>query len=177
MRLRVIFTLCVLSLVTSAFAGVKEFNQGKLFLTPQFAYYSYAPNLGVSVEYAVTDNIGIGGSCMFAFWSDDFINAKISQTLITPSVEGYYHFTNIQAEKLDLFAGLSIGYSIFSWKWKYGDSTWSDAGSSGIYLSPILGARYYLAKNLIFCFKTHYSALGSWSGIGGEFGLTFLLSK
>jgi len=177
MKSRFIFVLCILSLVTSVFAGEQEFSKGKLFLTPQFAYYSYAPNLGLSVEYAVTDNIGIGGSCMFAFWSDEFLDVKISETLITPSAEAYYHFTNIQAEKLDFFAGLSVGYSIFSWSWDIGDTTWSDAGSSGLFLSPILGARYYLSKKLALCLKGHYSVLGSWTGIGGEIGLTFMLSK
>lgn len=177
MKHQIIIVLCVLVMATTAFAGEQEFSKGKLFLTPQFAYYSYAPNLGVSVEYAVTDNIGIGGSFMLAFWSDDFAGIKISESLITPSVEAYYHFTKIQAEKFDLFAGLSIGYSIFSWSWDIGDSKWSDAGSSGIYLSPILGARYYLSKKLALCLKSHYSALGSWTGIGGEFGLTFMLRK
>lgn len=177
MKSRFIFVLCILLLVTSVFAGEQEFSKGKVFLTPQFALYSFAPSLGVSVEYALTENIGIGASGMFAFWSDNYSGVKISQSLITPSAEAYYHFTNIQAEKLDFFAGLSVGYSIFSWSWDIGDTEWSDAGSSGIFISPILGARYYLSKKLAICLKGHYSVVGSWTGIGGEIGLTFVLSK
>ena len=174
---RVIIVLFTVLMVSSVFAGEKEFGKGQLFLTPQAAYYSYAPNLGVSVEYALTENIGIGGSLMFAFWSAEAFDVKISESLITPSLEAYYHFTEIAAKKLDLFAGLSVGYSIYSYSWDISGYEWSDAGSSGLYLSPILGIRYYLTQKLAICLKSHFSALGDWSGIGGELGLTFRLGK
>ncbi len=177
MKTRFIIVLSILFMVSSAFAGEKEFGKGQLFLTPQFAYYSYAPNFGVSLEYGLTGNIGIGGSLMLAFWSDEAFDIKISESLITPSFDVYYHFTKVEVEKLDLFAGLSVGYSIYSYSFDIGGIEWSDAGSSGIYLSPVFGARYYLTPKLSISLRSHYSALGDWSGVGGELGLTFRLSK
>lgn len=177
MKTRFIIVLSILVMVSSAFAGEKKFGKGQLFLTPQFAYYSYAPNFGVSLEYGLTENIGVGGSLMLAFWSDDAFDIKISETLITPSFEVNYHFTKVEVEKLDLFAGLSVGYSIYSHSFDIWGMEWSDKGSSGIYLSPILGVRYYFTPKLAISLRSHYSALGDWSGAGGELGLTFRLSK
>jgi hypothetical protein len=174
---RVIIVLFIVLMVSSVFAGEKEFRKGQLFLTPQAAYYYYAPNLGVSVEYAVTENIGIGGSFMLASWSAEAFDVKISESLITPSLEAYYHFKKIAAKKLDLFAGLSVGYSIYSYSWDISGIEWIDAGSSGLYLSPILGIRYYLTSKLAISLRSHYSALGDWSGMGGELGLSFKVSK
>ncbi|NIM13264.1 MAG: outer membrane beta-barrel protein [Candidatus Aminicenantes bacterium] len=175
MKTRFIIVLSILVMVSSAFAGEKEFGKGQLFLTPQFAYYSYAPNFGVSLEYGLTQNIGIGGSLLFAFWSDEAFDVKISESLITPSFDIYYHFTKVEVEKLDLFAGLSVGYSIYSYSFDIGGFEWNDAGSSNIYLSPILGIKYYLTSKLAISLRSHYSALGDWSGMGGELGLSFRL--
>lgn len=174
---RVIIVLFIVSMVSSVFAGEKEFGKGQLFLTPQAAYYSYAPNLGVSVEYALTENIGIGGSIMLAFWSAGGGVNKFSESLITPSIDAYYHFIKVQVEKLDLFAGLSVGYSIYSLSVGIESTEYNDAGSSGIYLSPILGIRYYLTPKLALSLRSHYSALGDWSGMGGELGISFKVSK
>lgn len=174
---RVFIVLFIVLMVSSVFAGEKEFGKGQLFLTPQATYYSYAPNLGVSVEYALTENIGIGGSLMLAFWSTGGGNSKVSESLITPSFEVYYHLTQIPIEKFDIFGCLSVGYSIYSWSWDLGDVEWGDKGSSNLYLSPIMGTRYYLTSKLAICLKFQYSALGNWTGIGGVLGLTFRLGK
>jgi hypothetical protein len=100
---------------------------------------------------------------------------KISQTMITPSVEGYYHFTTIDVDKLDIYAGLSLGYSIYSWSWDGPGGGWADAGSSDLYLSPFVGGRYFLNKKLAINLKFIYSAIGDWGGAGGVIGLTIRL--
>jgi len=177
MKLKICVVLCMFFLGTLGFAGEQEFHKGNLFVTPQFAYYSYAPNFGVGLEYAVTNNIGVGGSVMVAFWSDSFGIYKVSETLITPAFEVYYHFTKLNAPKLDLFAGVGIGYSAYSWSWDLGDIEWKDEGSSSVYFSPILGIRYYLNKKIAVSLKTHYSSVGDWTGMGGELGIAFKLGR
>lgn len=172
----IIGILMVVMFFLSGFAGENEFSEGSLFLTPQIALYKYAPNFGASLEYGLTENIGIGASLMLAFWSDNLgMNGKASQTLITPSVEGYYHFTKLDAKKLDVFAGASLGYSIYSWSWDGPGGSWSDAGSSDIYLSPFVGCRYYFNKKIAAYLNLHFSVLGDRSGVGGVVGVTFRL--
>jgi hypothetical protein len=172
-----ITVLLIVLLVSTISAEEKEFNKGQLFLTPQFAYYSYAPNIGVGLEYALTEKVGIGGSLMVASWSSEAGTFKVSQTLIIPAVDVNYHFTKVAFDKLDLFAGISIGYSIYSYSWDFGEITWDEAGTSSVYFSPVLGIRYYFSKKIALCLKSHYSALGDWSGMGGELGVTFRLGK
>ena len=178
MKSRTIIVVFVLLTVSLALAGEQKFSKGRLFLIPQFTYYSYAPNLGVSMEYSLTENIGIGASFMIAFWSTDLgALGKTSESLITPSLDAYYHFTKIGVKKIDLFAGLSLGYSIYSWSWDLAGSKWGEAGTSSFYLSPTLGVRYYLTQKLALCLKSHLSAIGDWAGIGGELGLSINLNK
>jgi len=154
-----------------------KFRQGNILLTPQFGYNSYSPDFGVSVEFGLTDNIGIGGSLMFGFWSDNLMSTKFSQTIINPSIDAYYHFNRLTWKNIDLFIGLSLGYSIYSWSAENDWVEWKDSGSSGVYLSPIIGIRYYFSPKLILCAKSRYSAIGSFTGMGGELGITFKLKK
>lgn len=165
--------LCLISL--SGFSGEKEFSKGSMFITPQVALYSYAPNFGASLEIALTENIGIGGSVMFAFWSEKILGVKISESLIIPSVDAYYHFTKLAVQKLDLFVGASLGFSIYSWSWDFAGDDWRDAGSSGFYLTPFFGGRYYLNDKFAICLRLNATALGDWAGIGGVLGVTIRL--
>jgi hypothetical protein len=170
--------VCIIGLVSVAFAEESsKFRQGNILLTPQFGYNSYSPAFGASFELGLTDNIGIGGSLMFGFWSDNIMSTKLSQTIINPSLDAYYHFNRLNWANTDLFIGLSLGYSIYSWSAENDWFEWEDSGSSGLYLSPIIGIRYYFSPKLILCAKSRYSAIGSFTGIGGELGITFKLKK
>ncbi len=146
-----------------------EYQKGGLYLTPQVALYSYAFNFGAALEFGLTDNIGVGGTLMFAFWSDP----GISYSLITPSVEGYYHFTQLDVDKLDLFGGAALGFSIYNFN---SDDLWLDGtGTSDLFLSPILGGRYYVSEKIAVCLKLYISLVGGWAGVGGVLGATIVL--
>ncbi|MFC2161055.1 hypothetical protein ACFLRX_05320, partial [Acidobacteriota bacterium] len=130
----------------------------------------YALNFGASLEFGLTENIGVGGTLMLAFWGD----TGISYTLITPSAEGYYHFTQLDVDKLDLFAGAALGFSIYSFK---ADNAWigDGTGTGNLFLSPILGGRYYFSEKIAACLKLYISLVGGWSGVGGVLGVTIVL--
>ena len=152
-----------------------EYREGALYFTPQVALYGFALNFGANLEYGLTDNIGLGGTIMFAFWSDnDFFGGRISQTLITPSAEAYYHFTQLDVDKLDLYTGAALGFSIYSFDWDIqgGDD---GMGTSGLFLSPVLGGRYYITPKIAASLKLYVSILGDWAGVGGVIGVTIVL--
>jgi hypothetical protein len=163
--------LMLLGLGTSAWAA--EFNKGSLLVTPQVGLNSYAIPFGVSVEYGVTPNIGVGATAMFMLWSDEFW----TNTVIGLSADAAYHFTQLDVEKLDLFAGASLGFTIYSWSWKSGYDDWLDGstGASGLYLSPFIAGRYYFSPKIAACLKAYFSIVGSWSGVGGILGVTIRL--
>ncbi|MBN1939548.1 MAG: outer membrane beta-barrel protein [Candidatus Aminicenantes bacterium] len=174
-------TLVVVSVLVllagAATAGTKEFWKGGIYVTPQFGINSWGGSIpfGVNVEYGLTENIGIGGSAMFNFWSDEWW----SETLINLAAEAAYHFTKIPTDKLDLYAGAGLGYSIYSWKYKSGYSGWDDSGSgsSGLYLQLIAGVRYFVSPKIAVSLRAIGSLIGHWAGVGGALGATFILGK
>jgi len=163
-----------------SFAGTNEFKKGALMISPMVGFDSYAVPFGGNIEYAINDKIGIGATVMFQTWGEDYgvglYNYSYSSTLITPSIQATYHFTGLKISKLDLYCGVSLGYSVYSFSWDNDYSIGStDFGSSGIYLSPFVGGRYYFSSKLAFIVVSHVSAVGDWSGFGGVIGITFKL--
>jgi len=156
----------------AALAGPKEYVKGKFYLTPQVGFSSWGGSVpfGVNGEYAMTENIGIGGTVMAQFWSE----ASWKTSLISLAAEANYHFTKLNAEKFDLYAGAGLGYSIVSVSYNVGYLTGSGA-ASGLNLYPILGARYWFSPKIAGSVRLSGSLLGSFTGFGAAVGVTFIL--
>ena len=167
-----IFTMAVIFPLN---VGSQEFEKEDFYITPQLGINSYTIPFGASAEYAVTDNIGIGGTGMVWFWSSQFY----SNTLIALSADAAYHFTGLDVEKLDVYAGGALGFSIYSWKGKSGfaNGDFGGAGSSGLYLQPFVGARYYISPKIAVNLRLNAAVLGDWAGVGGYLGVTIPLGS
>jgi hypothetical protein len=166
--------LAVLLVVSGlASATSKEFSMGKFYLTPQVGFASYGSSIpfGVNAEYALTENIGIGGTAMFQFWSDTW--GSISWIML--SAEANYHFIKLMADKLDLYVGLGLGYGLYSVSYASGYLT-GGSGSSGLILQPILGGRYYISPKMAISLRLTGSIVGGYTGIGAAAGVTFNLN-
>ena len=159
---KIILIFAVVLFSIAIFSNAAEFEEGGKYLTPQVGINTYAIPFGVSFGYGVSDNIEIAGSVLYLSWGEALFN----YTVIAPALEGFYHFTSIKVEKLDVFAGLSLGYLIFT----------GDLGnfSSGLSISPFVGSRYYFSKNTAASLKLYFST-GSLGGVGGVAGVTFRL--
>lgn len=144
-------------------ASFVYFHKGDKFLTPQIGINSTTIPFGASFEYGLTDNIGLGGTVMVWLWSDLGFKASI----IMPSVDAAYHFTKLNVEKLDLFAGASLGYAVFNSDWAF--------GASGLSLDPFVAGRYWLSKKLAVSLKLNVGLIGDWSGVGALLGVTLPL--
>ena len=158
--------LCTSLALSAAPKGKKkyaqlEFNKGEKYLTPQIGINSYAIPFGANFEYAITENIGVGGTVMLWLWSD----SGFSQSIILPSVDAAYHFTMLEVDKLDLFAGVGMGFAIYN----------SDfgTGSSGIYISPFAAGRYWFSKKMGVSLRLNVGIIGDWGGVGGLLGVVF----
>ncbi|MCG2812629.1 MAG: hypothetical protein L6428_14435 [Candidatus Aminicenantes bacterium] len=136
------------------------FNKGDMFLTPQIGFNSWAIPFGVNFEYAMTENIGVGGTVMLWFWSD----AGFSATGIIPSAEAAYHFTQLEVDKLDLSAGGGLGFFIYS-------ST-GGGGTGGIYPYIFFNGRYFFKPNMAVNLRVPI-AFGTWGQAGACIGVTF----
>jgi hypothetical protein len=162
-------------------AGQEKFGKGAMFVSPVLGVNSYAIPFGASIEYGINDKIGVGGTILFQTWGEDWsvlgYNYGYNSTLITPSVQGVYHFTGIKTEKIDAYAGLNLGFSIFSFSW---EEDWigsgnAEIGSSSLYLTPFAGIRFYLSAKMALTAAVNFSAIGDWSGVGTLLGVCFKL--
>ena len=174
MRLRIFFKLLFLLFLCSfVFPTEQEFYKDSQFITPLIGINEFTIPFGVNYESAVSDNIGVGGTGMLWLWGEK----HWSNTIISLSGEVAYHFTKIKAEKLDLFAGGGLGFSIYSWRWKSekGNKIEGATGSSGLFLLPFIGARYYASKKVAFYFRLDFEFLGDWEGVGVSVGATIRL--
>lgn len=167
--------LCTTVMLAVLFIGVQaqgssdypHFMKGSKFLSPQVGLNSWAIPFGASIEYGMTENIGIGVSVLLTFWGDDWG----SSTLIIPVAEAFYHFTKMAVNKLDLFAGAGIGFGIYSYKSKDNNDI-AGSGTSEIMILPTAGARYWLSNKLALYLKVYFSVTGGWSGLSGIAGVS-----
>jgi hypothetical protein len=171
MKKAIFAVIALLILSGAAMAGTNEFSKGSFFITPQVGINSWSVPFGVNVEYAITPNIGVGGTIMVWMWGDTWYTYSI----ISPSVEAVYHLTKLQVKKLDVFGGVSLGYAIFSFKTKEDIGFTGTLGSSGLDFGLVLGARYYLTEKIAASFRVNGAFLGSWAGFGGAIGVTIRL--
>jgi hypothetical protein len=165
--------LAVLLVISGlALATDKEFYKGGFYLTPQVGFASWGGSIpfGVNAEYALTENIGIGGTAMFQFWS----GAGWKESWITIFAEANYHFIKLPVDKLDLYVGAGLGYGIYSVSYDSGYYT-GGAGSSGLVLEPIVGARYYFSPKIAASVRVMAPLLGGVTGFGTTVGVTFAL--
>jgi hypothetical protein len=137
-----------------------EFHKGDKFLTPQVGFNSWGLPFGANFELAITENIGVGGTVMLWFWND----FGYSESVIAPSAEVAYHFTELKVSKLDLSAGGGLGFAIYN----------SDfgTGSSSIYPFILLNGRYFFKPNIALNLRFNIS-FGTWGSAGGLVGVTF----
>jgi hypothetical protein len=111
--------------------------------------------LGVGAEKMIQDKIGITAAGYWSGYSEEVpfgalgaYTYSYSNLLLT--VGGAYHF--YQADKLDLSAGLALGYNVatFSAEWK-GQGTAPDSASDaagGFIWSATANGRYFLSDKL-----------------------------
>lgn len=169
------FFVALLALVVfagSALAGPKEFWKGGIYVTPQIGLNSWGLPFGVNAELGLTENIGVAGTAMFTIWNE----GSLSETVINLAAEANYHFIKLNAQKIDVYAGGGLGYSIYSYKWNDGYGLGSGgSGGSGIYVQTVVGARYYFNPKIAASVRLVGSLVGHWAGFGATVGVTFIL--
>jgi len=105
------------------------------------------PPISVSYEKAVTDNISVGGiigysSSRYTYFTDE----DYKYTYILVGARGNYHFAT--SEKLDPYAGLTLGYNIVSVSAPSSQASNYTAKASAFLFGAQIGANYYFSPNL-----------------------------
>ncbi len=134
--------------------GEKVLNLGVGFGGGYYSAYSTnfsrIPLISAALDYGVKDgildkgSIGVGGyvGFMSAKW-DSGLGYGFKETDIIVGARGTFHYPFL--DKLDTYAGILLAYHIVNWTdtgtWPGGNAT--NVGSSEVYFSGFVGARYY----------------------------------
>ena len=187
------FIVVSVSIPVSASPQDTKFSKGSVFLTAQIGLNSYVATedpfdqqpfpIGASGEFSLTDNIGIGGTIMFDKWSDYLgcFCGKYTFKVYKPSLDFIYHLNIGEAQGLDFFTGINLGYTYIHVSNELGNEDISDLKDEP-HIAPMIGAHLYFWENasgflnrIMITAKAGWSVTGDFSGIFGLIGITFKL--
>lgn len=118
----------------------------------------------INYEKAVSKSISIGGSGAYSSARQNYFGYELRYTALYLGGRGSYHF--LTKEKLDPYAGLSLGYIIVS----VNDKTYSASYGSEVGLGAFAGIRYKLANKIALNAELGYSGLSILT-VGASFKL------
>ncbi|MEQ3675861.1 MAG: outer membrane beta-barrel protein [Dokdonia sp.] len=103
------------------------------------------PPIEAAYEYAISDNITVGGFAGIATAEFRSAGFGYDYTYILAGGLGNYHFVN--SETFDVYVGAKLGYVNVSSK-EVGAAFGINAESSGILFGGQLGARYWITETI-----------------------------
>jgi hypothetical protein len=141
--------------------GRSQFNVGVGFSDIGTPFY-------LGVDYGVLRDVTIGGEFSYRAYHESWNSNYYDHNIMGFSGNGNYHFNSIFgiSPRWDLYAGLNLGFYVWS-----SPDDYSGSNSSGLGIGAQFGGRYYLTNrvglNLEFGGGNAFS--------GGKFGLSFKL--
>jgi hypothetical protein len=128
--------------------------------------------VGASFEAGVHDFISVGAQADLVTWNYGYFGYKWRYNFFTVAARGSYHFGKhfITMDKLDLYAGPSLGFRISSYNDPDGYSGVYDNGyGSGVFFGAFAGAKYYFKPNLGVFAEVGYNASPLKVGVAFKF--------
>lgn len=162
----------LLSLMVVLAWGQGTLDKGGMQLNAGLGFSSWGTPIYIGADYGVHEAITIGPKISYRKYSSNHLFGEYSQSLIVIGFNGNYHFNSLLKlpDPWDLYAGLTLGYYIWS------DVTWENSTydfrgrSSGLGLDAQIGARYFFTEK----FGVNLE-LGGGTAAGGGIGVTFKL--
>ncbi|MEZ5103134.1 MAG: hypothetical protein R2757_01440 [Draconibacterium sp.] len=138
-RIFLVFTLAIF-VITISNAQVSPIAKGQKQLNFGTGLSSWGLPLFLGVDYGVHPDITIGGEISYRGYHDKWNSHKYHHTIYGISGNGNYHFNRIMdiPSNWDFYAGINLGFFIWSSESGYGGS-----GTSGLGLGAQIGGRYY----------------------------------
>lgn len=159
----------VLILASGILAGPGEFRYRSFYLTPEVGVNRWTVPFGLSAEWAISPYVGMGGTGMIWIFSSggyDYSNVTLCWDVA-------YHFTMLNARDLDLYAGGGLGFVAVSKKRQ--SDFFGEGHTSGLFLFPFLGLRYYVSPTVALSLRLQFGFIGDWPGGEALVGVTFRL--
>ena len=139
-------------------AGTQSFAQlsidkGTKFINLGIGVGGYGGTSGIafggSADFGVAPNITVGGQVAYRSFNYGYIGVNDKINYLYFAARGSYHFNqllNLSTDKVDLYAGIGIGYESVSYSASFG--TGFSTFGSGIYVPIHLGGRYFFSEKV-----------------------------
>jgi hypothetical protein len=146
-KLLAVAAFCIAALASQAqsFGDNKVLSFGVGFGGSAFMYSgsdATLPPLQVSLEFPMSEKIGVGGLLGYAGSKWEGFGFKVTYSYILVGGRAYYHLVN--TDKMDAYGALTLGYNIASSKIS-GAGLGTAASASGLLWGGVVGMRYYLS--------------------------------
>ncbi|NOT94318.1 hypothetical protein [Ferruginibacter sp.] len=136
------------------------------------SYYNEGFPIGASFEVGISDVISVGGNVDYLGSKYNYgsgLNYKFTTLYI--GARGSYHVNdllNINNEKIDLYAGATIGFRNFSFKDNFSSTGLGSSYSNGVFFGGYVGGKYYFHNKL-----SVFTELGAIGSTNARLGLGF----
>lgn len=141
-------------------------DQGKMQFNAGVGLSGWGIPIYAGLDFGIHKDISLGVDGSWRSYSQSFGPTSYTSSIIGLGGNANYHFNSLFGipEKFDLYAGLSLGYFIWSTSAGY-----SGTGASGLGFGGQIGGRYYFGDN----FGIHLEGGGGNSTSGGKFGISY----
>jgi hypothetical protein len=155
----------------SSYSGGNGFSRGDKLLNigVGLSSYYYGTPVGLSFESGVSDDISVGAQFDYnsgnydGYYSSSY---RWGYSAYYAGLRGSYHVNKlfrINEDKVDLYAGVGIGYQRFRWDddtYGYGYG-YSYNYRSGLFLNYFIGGKYYFTPKIGAFVELGYTGLSS----------------
>ncbi|WP_149241323.1 porin family protein [Dyadobacter sp. 32] len=131
--------------------------------------YGGGIGLGASFEAGIHEYISVGAQADFVSWNYGWVGSNIRYNFFYVGGRGSYHFGKhfITNEKLDLYAGPSLGFRIANYS--YDGIGYNSSYGNGVFFGAFAGAKYYFKPNMAVFAEVGYNASALKAGIAFKF--------
>ncbi len=161
-----LFLVAMLAIISGYSFGQSPLPLGRNQLNFGVGLSEWGVPFYIGLDHSVHRDITIGGELSYRSYDEDYNHYRYHHTITGLSANGNYHFNTVLdiPQNWDLYAGLNLGFYIWTSPTDYYGSR-----KSGLGLGGQIGGRYYftdrIALNLEFG--------GGNAFTGGKFGLSF----
>lgn len=148
--------------------GLTPLSIGQNQLNAGVGLSSWGIPIYIGIDHCFNKDLTFGAEISYRQYHNHWGNYYYDESLFGIYVNGNYHFNNLLQipSQWDLYAGLNLGFNMWT-----GNNKYSNSHSSGIGLGGQIGGRYYFSDKLGL--NLEFGGGNAFSG--GKFGISVKL--
>ncbi len=161
------FIFLILFIFVASAIAQSPLSKGSKQLNAGLGFSGWGVPIYVGMDFGVYQDITVGGEVSFRSNNEKFPGGNFRSSIFGISGNGNYHFNSLLEvpSQWDIYAGLSLGYYIWTTS-----SNYPGNGASGIGLDAQVGGRYFFKNN----FGVNLEFGGGNTSTGGKIGVTYI---